>query len=435
MSKYMKISNSIEVEPNAFKLLGACTKREDNSKIGYFGSGLKYAMAVFMRDGINLRVFAGDKEVVLGTVTETFRDQTFNVITVDGEKTSLTTGMGVDWKIWQAIREIYCNALDEEDCLLQLGSETPHGEAGKTAFYLEVVDESPIAEVIEMWDKFFSSNLTPLVTQGENKVFEKMDPDFTLYRRGIRCYESSYKSLYNYDIYDISINESRLVNYGWQVGERIANLLAMSATSDMIISLIDLFNQTPDYIDKHIEANCPWTFGQGVFNTNWRNAVEGKVCIPYEQAGYVKRKPNIDYIVLPLRLIKELKLQFGEVVVNALAARITGSNWVQIEPDQRTAFLLTECKKFFNDVNLPVKHDIIVAKFEDKQVLGLASTKNQYIVLSERCMDMGRKTIVCTILEEWSHLESGMSDETRGFQDFLIGQIITNLENQHGIFL
>ena len=97
--------------------------------------------------------------------------------------------------------------------------------------------------------------------------------------------------------------------------------------------------------------------------------------------------------------------------------------------------MLDNCKQFFDDVNLPVKHDIIVAKFEDKNVLGLALPKKDTIVLSTRCMDLGRKQIVCTILEEWSHLESGQGDETRGFQDFLIGQIITNLENQHGIFL
>ena len=55
MEKWLKIGNSGEIESGAFRLIGACTKRGDDSMIGYFGSGLKYAMAVLLREGIEFK--------------------------------------------------------------------------------------------------------------------------------------------------------------------------------------------------------------------------------------------------------------------------------------------------------------------------------------------------------------------------------------------
>jgi hypothetical protein len=42
---------------------------------------------------------------------------------------------------------------------------------------------------------------------------------------------------------------------------------------------------------------------------------------------------------------------------------------------------------------------------------------------------------VCAIIEEYAHIESGKADETRGFQNYLISEIVTLLENYNGIFL
>ena len=39
MKKYIKIESKGIIDPQAFILLGASTKRADDSKIGFFGSG------------------------------------------------------------------------------------------------------------------------------------------------------------------------------------------------------------------------------------------------------------------------------------------------------------------------------------------------------------------------------------------------------------
>ena len=97
--------------------------------------------------------------------------------------------------------------------------------------------------------------------------------------------------------------------------------------------------------------------------------------------------------------------------------------------------MLKECMKFFEEVGLVIGYDIEVAEFEDKRILGLADNKSNKIILSGRVFDLGRKQIVCTILEETAHLDSAASDDTRAFQDYLINQIVTLLENKHAVFL
>jgi len=56
MKKYILIQNDGEIETNSFELIGASTKRDDKTKIGFFGSGLKYSIAYMMRKGIEFKI-------------------------------------------------------------------------------------------------------------------------------------------------------------------------------------------------------------------------------------------------------------------------------------------------------------------------------------------------------------------------------------------
>src|SRR5207302_1267275 len=116
------------VPVNAFKLLGASNKRGDSAKIGYFGTGLKYAIAVMLRQGIEFKVFSGTKEIKIGQRNTKFLDSTVAVMTVNGEKTSITLDAGIDWQPWFAIREIYSNSIDEGGTMsLRVPSEARSG--------------------------------------------------------------------------------------------------------------------------------------------------------------------------------------------------------------------------------------------------------------------------------------------------------------------
>ena len=107
------IENKGELDVSSLILLGASTKREDDSKIGFFGSGNKYAIATLIRMGVGFRIFSGNNEVVITTNDINFRGRTFKQILIDGQQTSLTTDMGPQWEEWMALREWVSNSLDE----------------------------------------------------------------------------------------------------------------------------------------------------------------------------------------------------------------------------------------------------------------------------------------------------------------------------------
>ena len=57
--KFIKITSKGEIDIRAFSLVGATSKRNDNSKIGMFGSGLKYTLSYLLNNNIDFRVFSG----------------------------------------------------------------------------------------------------------------------------------------------------------------------------------------------------------------------------------------------------------------------------------------------------------------------------------------------------------------------------------------
>ncbi len=96
--KVIVFYNPGEIDPLAFQLMGASTKRDDDSQIGMFGSGAKYALAYLKRNlDIIPRVFSGEREIDIRTETVTMRGKTYERFVIDGQGTSITTDMGPIW--------------------------------------------------------------------------------------------------------------------------------------------------------------------------------------------------------------------------------------------------------------------------------------------------------------------------------------------------
>jgi len=422
--KWIEIKNKGEICKNAFILLGATNKRGDNSKIGFFGSGLKYGLAVLLRNEIPLKVFTGKKEIRISTKKVMFRDMEFNNIYIEGEKTSLTLEMGIDWEIWQSVREIYCNALDESGSFVKVVDEVIP-EQDKTSFYIGFTDQTK--EIIDNWNKYFSTDRTDIVSQNEHwQVFHPNDK-FTLYRKGIKCLNSNLTSLYDYNLDKIDINESRVVTYNWEVNESLARNWGKFATEVMIKKLFDELD-----ID-HKENEIGWSYAKE-FNENWLKVINGRLLIHKDTAGYfTKQIERENCLILKSSLIRALKKYFNDKI------KVAGhsdeyDNYVTVPMDKKQTFLTKAVMDFFNEVGLKIEYPIKVAIFKDKSTLGRVGHDSS-IILSVGLFEQGKKMIASTILEETLHIESGGKDETRNFQDYIINKMITILENKSGLFL
>ena len=350
----------------------------------------------------------------------------FNSILVNDRQTSLTTEMGPDWKLWEAIREIFCNAVDEGNGRVAIRNDLVP-QKGYTKFYCESNDA--LKEIIDNWGKYFSSERTDIIMKNKEwEVFNPIDSCVTIYRKGIRCYDTLKASIYDYSISNIDINESRTLKYGWQLKEKLARLWGLYATKDMIRNL---FTSTIIKEKDLIENGISWRGYVESFNDNWLAVIGNRILIPRSVSGYFQ-KEQAHGIVLDGSLCNALKKHLKDKV-KVVGLHDEYGNFTEIPPTKKHTYLLSEVTKFFEKAELKVDYSIVIAIFEDKETLG--KVDNKRIILSDRVFELGKKMIASTILEECFHLESQSADKTRDFQDFIINKILTILENNSGIFL
>lgn len=131
----LRFTNSSPFDLECLMHFGASVKNGQNP-IGKYGSGLKFAIATLMRNSVEFRMTIDGEEAYFFSKTKAIRGKEFDVIFVScmGEEIELpiTTQAGPEWGIWQAVREIYANCLDEGGEVDFLDIPVSEG----TAFYI-----------------------------------------------------------------------------------------------------------------------------------------------------------------------------------------------------------------------------------------------------------------------------------------------------------
>jgi hypothetical protein len=417
---FIEVTNPGEIETLSMLLIGASTKRDDHSKIGFFGSGLKYAIAVLMREQIPFRIFSGAKEIKVKAKTVEFRGKQFGQISIDGKATSLTTEMGIDWEPWFALREILCNAIDEGDHTIDV-VDAASPEEGKTKFYIEMT--SKMSAVFASWDKFFSEKRADAqLTVGKCKAFYGGD-DLIAYRKGIRCHFEQRKCLYNYDMDWATINESRVLASEWDFRYNLVQWIARNADDAMVRNIFDNYRDT-------FEEQLDWGYCVQ-FSDAWLSIIGTRPLVARDVAGYFTEDIQ-SCIVLPATLVRALKDTFKEKIHVKGMSDDYGSRII-LDKTARQSQIIDEVLAFLRKVGVEIVYPIDVCHFQSNITLGQAA--NDIIYLSPNVFDMGKRQVCMTLVEEYSHLKSQSPDKSRSFQDFLISQFVASLEEKAGVYL
>jgi hypothetical protein len=407
MTGYLKIQNAGEMDVNAITLLGASSKRDDATKIGFFGSGLKYALAVLLRHGVPVQMFAGTKEIDISTIERNFREKSFQVITINGNETSLTTDMGVDWELWFAVREFHCNALDEGGHTLGI-TDQPKGEKGKTNIYIGFTPE--IRQIEQNWNRYFAEKRTDIEVKaetfnGENKAYTASDNLLVVYRKGIRVHAEETRALYHYDLSDLKINESRVVADSFDMRIKISTFLKQSATESMASRILE-----EDKVWEKEQLMYDWGTA---FNENWFRAVDGRTIIPQEFTGYFIEEMTGHELILPLEMVHALRKSFRERIKIKGLAMSANDSVIRMETKPEERKTIEEVVATLAKVGLDINYPINVVQFTDDRQLGQA--KDGEILLARKLFLLGYREIMSTILEEYAHVSSGAGDKTRSF--------------------
>lgn len=222
------ITNPGLVDAMAFHLIGASSKRDDKNTIGFFGSGLKYALAGLIRNNIPFQVWRGDTPLNITTEKVEMRGQRYDRIVIDGQPTSFTTDMGPKWEVWMLIRELYANAVDEGGEMAVTDDYAQFIGPDRTTIILpEVTPE--LEQVLREQDILFCRGRDVLYEDERIRVYEEVG-DGGFYVKGILVGRKGPGFGYELKKLPYDLNEERQLR---------SPLVAQSATIGAILSIDD----------------------------------------------------------------------------------------------------------------------------------------------------------------------------------------------------
>lgn len=407
--QYLKIQNNGLLDIRLLSLMGGTTKANDSYKIGQWGSGLKYSMAYLLRNNIDFRVFIGNKEVGLTTLKENIRGEDFDIICVDGVKTSVTTNMGGNaWKPWMIVRELWCNALDEGGHDKQI-TDNLFGEENKTTFYIQLTPE--FKEVYNNWHDYFVHDLHTTYSKDNISLYPS-GKDFRMYKQGVLIKTLENKGVFGYNYDNAALNELR--EFNGSISYSVFHSLI-----DLPVDLCRFFleNVTLD----HYEGTMDWEWTTGNNLSNWAQCLGNKklihtnIAIAYLASGLGSLE---DVIIVPKRIYDF----FVKRVPSMGVTKVTGKGEFVESENYTLENKVNEIITNLIDCGYRIAPGVTISygDFDNANVMARAEIESKEILLSHKLMQKTNHFITSTIIEENEHILTGYSDETRAFQQHFI---------------
>jgi len=428
--KYLRISNKGELDIRLVALMGGTTKSKDEFKIGQWGSGLKYTLAYLIKNNIDFKIFIGEIEVKISTISETIRDEKFEIICINGKPTSVTTHMGGDaWSAWTVIREIWCNALDEGDAEKETTEEI-NGKEGHTTFFIQITNE--VKDVILNWSRYFIHDHQPISETATHRIYAGGDK-LRLYKQGVLIHESKNKrpALFSYDIRNADINELREFKGST---EKELYMALKDANENVVRYFIETV--TEDHYEGDVDFQG-WGF-MGKFSETWSKTIGKAKLIHKEAVDNIKaRELEIDLVstvVVPKNVYTALTAQFSGV--GALRMADKNNDFYEIIDEElslvvKQAMVILESCEYFIHPEL----SFIFGVFGDKRTLAKVNLDDKVIYISEQMKNKSLFNFVAMLIEENEHFNTGLEDHTRAFQQHWIDLFTKTLLSKHSVKL
>ena len=420
--KFLVIKNKGIMEDGALSLMGASTKIGEGLKIGQFGSGNKYALAYLLRNGIEPVIFAGMDRLELSTEEQKFRNESFDVIHINGKPTSITTKMGKDWELWQALREIYCNAIDEEDGTIEF-SDVPEPEEGMTKFYIPIT--RGVEEFISNMDRYFTNKDKVVETNVVGKVLKKSSLSVNIFRRGVRCYDSIQGSMYDYDFFDIPINESRVIQSSLVLERYLWDLIFQLKDKEIIKNVL-LASGDPAYIESYFPSHI--LVNDTVIPDDFVQVMKNFKFAPREATALLSDEELKDRILIPLKLYQAVADRLPD---DCKVALMEGKDvyFSFVEPSDYQKEVLRQVLGKLRDIDLEINRPVKVGKFK-----GFVNTTvhRDTIVVSEDLFQRPLNEFMREVLSQEYRLKFKTEIWSGQYRVSLIEELIGKMKEKSG---
>lgn len=243
MSRAIVHKTKGKLDLRALTVFGMNAKPETHTPIGYFGTGLKYAVAVLVRHKIPVTFWISGKRWTIQELASTFRGKEFGTLALKsygamGLKKAValpfTTELGKNWELWQAFRELEANTRDEKgESLLfdRFEAPVPFDARGFTNIVVE--DERYVQCYLDRDKTFLPDGLSVRSETDRVQAFARKSQH--IYYRGIRIMDLEEPSVNTYNILaPLDLTEDRTAKSKFYVDYEIEQFLAQTNSREII---------------------------------------------------------------------------------------------------------------------------------------------------------------------------------------------------------
>lgn len=368
-------SNNGLMDLDVIRTMGVSVKDTDNP-IGYFGTGLKFAIATLLRTGHKVVLHQGQQNIEFTTRTKIIRNKEFQMVYMEDEQLAFTTDLGKNWTVWQAYRELHSNCLDEMGHVARLPKE------GDTVW---AISGDEIEKAFDNRHQIFLPTEPAWVVDGLEIHRGQSEH---LYYRGVR-------------VADLPKPSRFTLNY----------TMPMVLTEDRTLASM---------YDANYKAGCRLPkvadpeFCRKVIDPDWdgfESGMDFSDCYDPSEEMLDAIEAIKDHAKLSGNTKNLLKNKRKEVVTRE-AATLSAAEIATLEE------ALLPLPKL--NCNLELS-EVKVVEFLGQNVEGMVEDGEIYI--ARACLAKGTEWLSSTLYEEWIHKTTGYADKSLGLQQFLFDKI------------
>jgi hypothetical protein len=472
---YVRIENPVNtpISSEFWTIWGSSTKREvkheDKRIIGQFGSGGNHAIALCLRQSINPVIFNENQKLEFFT-------QPIQLDSINGTETQYQVGVNhsgkdskgrsvrrrdilnhtlsfgsMDWTdISFAMREFISNAIDA--CYLQ--------GLGHTDIKIDIVPENqvraksgtvrvfvPVTPAIQSfcnnigsWFLHFSNPelLLKTVFARRGKNIESENGSM-IYRRGVLVCEvnSREEALYDYNVDDIQMNESRSVD-SWTAMQKAASSISDEAETKVIIDLIKSLSGEKKYWEHNFpnyHFSNPNQERKDVWKQAWENIYGQESVIANSITASMCRDKGYKPVSIPENYSKFLQNIGIKSDCDVLSCNeLQGKKITDPSKDfvAATQFVWNRLQMlgFTNDRPMPSVKGFDINQNNNTIVFGF--WENDTVAYNNEMSSGLNEMLLQTVIEELTHHITKANDGSRDFQNYLIKVIAKTLFKDFG---
>lgn len=383
MTDVVSFQNPGLIDPRCITTVGVSVKESANP-IGYFGTGLKYAIAIILRAGGEITIWRGTEPLRFTCKPVEIRGKPAQIVCMNGQELGFTTELGKNWQMWQALRELYCNAADE-DGTAEAGILQPDPSA--TTVHVRCQE---FAECYRQRDRYFIATPVRYATNACN--FHAGAGG--LFYRGVRVAETMHGRAFRFapNIHAaLQLTEDRTPASPYEVHRIIGG--AILACDDAAF-LREWLTVGKEHAEFYIDLN--WA------------VIASEVFVRTVTRLYEERCPTLS----------PSAVMFVKTQLPTPSPKAT-----ELLPVEQQALrqAIDFCRALKYNVD---EYTITVVESLGDGVMGTAVRGDRQIFISKLAFQKGDMTLAGTLLEEWAHIKHGVDDCSRSMQDWLLDNLM-----------